>query len=89
MVQRMSVVDFENWAALYAATALCCLMAALAAGIAVGVELYRERAWTQLASVRGAIAFVPRTWWRWQRRYLLATPMILAIVTAFGVTLDW
>ncbi|PKP89720.1 MAG: hypothetical protein CVT77_17140 [Alphaproteobacteria bacterium HGW-Alphaproteobacteria-16] len=88
-MQHQSVVHFENWAALYAATTVCCVIAALAAAIAVGVELYRERAWNEFSTARGAIGFLPRTWWRWQRRYLLATPMILMIVIAFGATLDW
>lgn len=88
-MQQMAVVNFENWAALYAATAACCVIAALLAAITVGMDLYRERPWDEFGTARGAILFVPRTWWRWQRRYLLATPVILVIVTMFGLSLDW
>jgi hypothetical protein len=33
--------------------------------------------------------FGPRLWWRWQKRYLTATPVILAIVVYYGFTLRW
>lgn len=85
----MTTLHIENWTALYAATAACCLLAALAAAIAVGLDLYRERAWRDLGTARGAMLFVPRTWWRWQRQYFLGTPVILAVVGLFALSLDW
>lgn len=53
------------------------------------VELYREEAWGNLKTLRSAILFVPRTWCRWQKLYLLSTPVTLAIVGSFAATLSW
>jgi hypothetical protein len=52
-------------------------------------ELHRERAWVGLSSAGDALRFVPKTWWRWQKRYLLSTPVTLVIVVSFAATLSW
>lgn len=85
----MTPAELQNWIALYAATALCSTIAACLAMISVGRELIGERAWTRLFTPREAVLFVPRIWWRWQKRYLTAAPVTLAIVAGFALTLHW
>jgi len=85
----VSEAEILNWTSLYAATGLTCLVAVLLSGTAIVVQLWRERFWRQLGSVRAAILFVPGTWWRWQKLYLTGTPVILAIVGMFALTLEW
>jgi hypothetical protein len=73
----------------YAATGLCCgIDVILSIPISLSV-LYRERAWVGLSSAGDALRFVPKTWWRWQKRYLLSTPVTLVIVVSFAATLSW
>lgn len=85
----MSQAEIMNWTALYAATGLVCMLALFLSGTMVAVQLWRERFWRDLGSVRAVVMFVPGTWWRWQKLYLTGTPVILAIVGAFALTLDW
>lgn len=84
----MTPEELQNWLSVYAATALCCAFGALLAAMTVGIEMWRERAWNEARSIRGALLFVPRLWWRWQKRYLMGTPVILAIVAYYGATLN-
>jgi hypothetical protein len=81
--------QMANWLSLYAATGLCAALAGLGAAIAVGHEVIRNREWRDLESLRLLAMFGPRLWWRWQKRYLTATPVILAIVVYYGFTLRW
>ena len=85
----MSQAEIMNWTALYAATTLVCMLALFLSGTMVAVQLWRERFWRGLGSVRAVLLFVPGTWWRWQKLYLTGTPVILAIVAAFALTLEW
>lgn len=85
----LSPVEISNWLAIYAATGLCCLLAVILSVTISLAELYRERAWAGLNSVGDVLRFLPRTWWRWQKRYLLSTPVTLIIVGSFAVTLSW
>ncbi|WP_347340899.1 hypothetical protein [Sphingomonas lacusdianchii] len=39
--------------------------------------------------MRGAALFLPKVWWRWQKLYLLSTPVTLFIVGWFAATLRW
>lgn len=78
-----------NWLSLYAATGLCAALAGLGAAIAVTHEVIRTREWEDLTGLRSLAMFGPRLWWRWQKRYLTATPVILVIVVYFGFTLHW
>lgn len=86
---HLSALEVQNWIALYAAAGLCCLFAVVLSIAAVCVELYREGAWRDLTTLRATILFVPRTWWRWQKLYLLSTPVTLGIVGSFAATLSW
>lgn len=85
----MSTNELQNWIAVYAATGVCCFFAMILSVTTVGIEVYRERVWRDVQDVRSAILFAPRLWWRWQKRYLLSTPVTLAIVGWFAATLDW
>ena len=85
----MTPHEIANWISVYAATGICCAIAFSLSIATVATELYRERAWTTITSLRSLVVFVPKTWWRWQQRYLLSTPVTLAIVGSFAATLDW
>lgn len=86
---HLSALEIQNWFALYIAAGLCCAFAAVLSIATIVAQLYREQAWSKLASVRGVILFVPKTWWRWQKLYLLSAPVTLAIVGSFAATLSW
>ena len=86
---HLSDLELQNWIALYAAVGICCVIAIALSLTAAAVELYREQAWQQCRTIRGAALFLPRTWWRWQKLYLLSTPMTLLIVGYFAASLTW
>jgi hypothetical protein len=88
-VPNLSALEIQNWIALYAAAGICCVFALVLSVATTAVELYRERAWANIRTVRGAMLFIPRTWWRWQKLYFLSTPVTLAIVGSFAATLSW
>jgi hypothetical protein len=77
---QLTQMEIANWLAIYVGVGLCC---ALAVSLSVGVLL------GQLVQERGAALFLPRTWWRWQKLYLLSTPVTLGIVAWFAATLRW
>ncbi|OYZ99306.1 MAG: hypothetical protein B7X99_08560 [Rhizobiales bacterium 17-65-6] len=85
----LSPIEISNWLAIYAATGLCCGIAVILSVTISLAELYRERAWAGLNSASDVLRFVPKTWWRWQKRYLLSTPVTLMIVGSFAATLSW
>ncbi len=82
-------IFIANWLSLYAATAVLAAIACVLAAATVGCELIRERAWREVRDLRSAFLFAPNIWWRWQRRYLLASPVILAIIGGFAAWLPW
>jgi hypothetical protein len=86
---HLSEAEMINWMALYSATALCCAIAIALAIVVLAIRLWREEVWTQLRGPKDVALFVPKTWWRWQKLYLLSTPVTLAIVCSFGLTLSW
>lgn len=86
---HLSSMDIQNWIALYAAAGICCAFAVVLSVATTAVELYREKAWGNFRTVRAAICFIPKTWWRWQKLYLLSAPVTLAIVGSFAATLSW
>ncbi|MDC7812226.1 hypothetical protein [Sphingomonas koreensis] len=86
---HLSPIEMENWLALYVAVGLCCAFAVVLSILTTAVQLYREQAWSEFRSLRGAVLFIPRTWWRWQKLYLLSTPVTLTIVGSFAATLTW
>lgn len=85
----MTPAEFANWISIYVATGICCVIALALSVLSVGHELVKERAWIEATSSwRNMVLFAPRVWWRWQKRYLLSTPVTLAIVTYYGSTLN-
>lgn len=86
---HLNQVEVINWIALYIATGLCCVIAMVLSVSVAGVRLYREQYWQEVRTFRGAVLFLPKTWWRWQKLYLLSTPVTLAIVVSFGMSLTW
>lgn len=88
-MSQFSPVEIANWAAIYLATALCCAIA-MTLSVSVAVHgLWKDRAWAEFGSVRGVALFVPKVWWRWQKLYILSTPVTLGIVGWFAATLRW
>ena len=85
----MTPNDVNNWIAIYLLTFYLSAVCAILSAITITVELYRERVWHTLDNTKNILLFFPRIWWRWQKRYLLATPVILAIVLAFSIRLTW
>ena len=88
-MQHLSPVEMANWMALYAATGVCCMMAI---GLSVGFaahQLYREQPWRDIHGVWDAALLLPQVWWRWQKLYFCSTPVTLAIVAFFGLSLSW
>lgn len=85
----MTEVQLLNWQALYLATAIICVVAASLAAATLTYQIAQEQPWRKPITWQAALLALPRLWWRWQRLYWLATPVILAIVTAFGLSLDW
>lgn len=85
----MTPNDVNNWIAIYLLTFYLSAVCAILSAITITVELYRERVWHTLDNTKNILLFLPRIWWRWQKRYLLGTPVILAIVLAFSIRLTW
>lgn len=85
----MTELHLLNWQALYLATVIICLIAAGLATTTLAVQIAREKPWRSIVSWQQALLIGPRLWWRWQKLYWLATPVILAIVIAFGLSLSW
>lgn len=85
----MTKLDVSNWIALYAATGVCCAFAMVLSVSTVAYALCRERVWRTVTDWRSTAILTPKIWWRWHKRYLLSTPVTLAIIAAFATTLDW
>ncbi len=86
---QFTQIEIANWIAIYVAAGICCAIAMALSVTVLGTRLYRERAWTDLQTVKGAALFLPKVWWRWQKLYLTSTPVTLGVVTAFGASLSW
>jgi len=89
LMAQLSQAELANWVALYVAAAFCCGIAVLLSVVRLGWQLHHERAWRDLRSVRSALLFLPRVWWRWQKLYLTSTPVTLVIVGSFAATMTW
>ena len=90
-MQQLTPIEIANWIALYAATFECSLIALV---LSVGVLIYdlvSEGPLEEGARLRPLqfVSLVPRVWWRWQKLYLLSTPVTLSIVAYFAATLRW
>lgn len=88
-MSQFSPVEIANWVAIYLAAAICCGMAVILSVSVTGHGIWRDRAWQELRTVRGAVLFLPKVWWRWQKLYLLSTPVTLGIVSYFAATMFW
>jgi hypothetical protein len=89
MLNALPPEQLANWLTLYMATGICTALAAFGAALAVGGEIIRGREWRGIRGGRAAAIYVPHLWWRWQKRYLTATPVILAIVAYYAASLRW
>lgn len=88
-MSQFSSIEIANWIAIYLAAAICCAIA-MALSVSVTVHsMWRDRVWEDVRTVRGAIMFLPRQWWRWQKLYLLSTPVTLSIVGSFAASMRW
>jgi len=85
----MSQGDISNWIAIYIATFWLCGVAFTLSVATVMAEMIRERFWKTLECPRDYFLFIPRTWWRWQKRYLLGTPAILLVISVFAASMEW
>jgi hypothetical protein len=88
-MQQLTQTELANWLALYAAAGLCCTIAFFLACATTIIEIHRERAWATVHSLRSAMLFLPKSWWRWQKHYLTSMPATLVIVVLFGASLRW
>ncbi|PBN42285.1 hypothetical protein [Sphingobium sp. D43FB] len=88
-MQQLTAIELANWLALYLAAGLCCAIALALSCATTMVELYRERSWATVTSLRSAVLFVPRTWWRWQKLYLTSMPVTLGVVMLFAASMSW
>ena len=52
-------------------------------------ELWKDRVWQDARSLKGAALLLPRIWWRWQKLYLLSTPVTLGLIGYFAACLSW
>ena len=85
----MSQHDFALWMSLYAATSVCCAIAFALSVLRVGTQLVREKIWATTIGWKAWALLVPKVWWRWQKTYLLSTPVTLGIVALFAFSLPW
>jgi uncharacterized membrane protein (DUF2068 family) len=86
---QFSQIEIANWIAIYVAAAMCCAIAMVLSAGATLHGLWQDKAWQDVRSVRSAALFLPRAWWRWQKLYLLSTPVTLGIVSYFAATMSW
>ncbi len=81
--------QLANWLSLYVATGICAALSAFGAAAMLGHEVVRDREWHALQGWQAVLLFAPKLWWRWQKKYLTGTPVILAIVGYFAASLHW
>ncbi|MCF8708376.1 hypothetical protein [Rhizorhapis sp. SPR117] len=86
---QLTQLELSNWLALYLATGLCCAIACTLAVATTAAEIYRDRSWAAVKSLRSAVLFLPKAWWRWQKLYLGSMPVTLGIVGLFAVSMNW
>jgi hypothetical protein len=88
-MNQFSQFEIVNWVAIYVAAAIGCAIAMILSVGATLHGLWQDKAWQDVRSVRGPALFLPRAWWRWQKLYLLSTPVTLGIVSYFAATMTW
>lgn len=85
-MNQFSQIEIANWITIYLAAAICCAIAMVLSVSVTLHGLWQDKAWQ---NVRGAVLFLPKAWWRWQKLYLLSTPVTLGIVSYFAATMTW
>jgi hypothetical protein len=90
-MQQLTAIEITNWIALYVATFCCCIIALV---LSVGVLIYDLSTDGTLRkplplTLLGRLMLAPRLWWRWQKLYLLSTPVTLMIIAYFALSLQW
>jgi hypothetical protein len=88
-VTQLSPIEISNWIAIYLAAGLCCTIAMMLSVSVTLHGLWKDRAWAEVATLKGAVLFLPKAWWRWQKLYLLSTPVTLGIVGYFAASMAW
>jgi hypothetical protein len=88
-MSQFTPLEIANWMAIYLATSLCCAIA-MVLSVSVALHgLWNDRIWQDARNVKGAALLLPRIWWRWQKLYLLSTPVTLGIIGYFAASLSW
>ena len=90
-MQQLTAIEITNWIALYVATFCCCTIALV---LSVGFLIYDLSIDGTLrkplpSTPLGLLMLVPRLWWRWQKLYLLSTPVTLTVIAYFALSLRW
>lgn len=85
----MTKTEFANWLALYGATFICCLVSILVTTGATAHQVWLDKPWRRSTTIRTRLLLAPAIWWRWQKTYLLTTPVTLSIVIIFAFSLNW
>ena len=88
-MSQFSPVEIANWVAIYLAAGICCGIAMVMSVSVTLHELWQAKVWQDARTIRGAALLLPKTWWRWQKLYLLSTPVTLGIVCYFAATMNW
>lgn len=88
-MNQFSQIEIANWIAIYLAAGTCCAIAMVLSVSVTLHGLWQDKAWQDVRSVRGAVLFLPKAWWKWQKLYLLSTPVTLIIVSYFAATMTW
>ena len=88
-MNQFSQIEIANWVAIYLAAGLCCIIAIVFSVCVTVHSLWKAKAWNDVRTLRGALLFLPKAWWRWQKLYLLSTPVTLGIVCSFASTMSW
>ncbi|TCP32490.1 hypothetical protein [Sphingomonas sp. BK235] len=88
-MSQFSAIEIANWIAIYLAAGICCAIA-MALSVTVTLQqLWKDKVWKDARTIRGAVLLLPKAWWRWQKLYLLSTPVTLGIVGSFAATMSW
>ncbi len=85
----MTTMEIQHWTALYLATGIACGLAATLSALALICQILKERSSALPDSWTAGFRVLLHLWWRWQKLYWLATPVILAIVIGFAASLEW
>lgn len=88
-MNQFSQIEIANWIAIYLAAGMCCAIEMVLSVSVTLHGLWRDKVWQDVRTIRGAALFLPKAWWRWQKLYLLSTPVTLGTVGFFAATMKW